>query len=73
MSESKMSKPNVLFIIAGQQRADLAGFMGNQIVRTSNRDAIAERATVFENVWVANPVWTPNRSSIMTSVHAERA
>lgn len=73
MSESRVSKPNVLFIITDQQRADHAGFMGNQVVRTPNLDAIAERATVFENAWVANPVCMPNRSSIMTgrmpSVH----
>ena len=62
-----MSKPNVLFIITDQQRADHAGFMGNQVVRTPNLDALAERGTVFENAWVANPVCMPNRSSIMTS------
>ena len=67
------SRPNVLFIITDQHRADHVGFMGNEVVRTPNLDGLAERGTVFENAWVANPVCMPNRSSIMTgrlpSVH----
>ncbi len=62
-----VGKPNVLFIITDQHRADHVGFMGNDIVRTPNLDSLASRGTVFENAWVANPVCMPNRSSIMTS------
>lgn len=58
--------PNILFIITDQQRADHAGFMGSQVVRTPNLDRIAAGGMVFENAWVANPVCMPNRSSIMT-------
>ena len=61
-----MGKPNVLFIITDQQRADHVGFMGNEVVRTPNLDSIAARGAVFENAWVANPVCMPNRSSLMT-------
>ena len=59
-------KPNVLFIITDQQRADHNGFMGNEVVRTPNLDAIAARGMVFDNAWVSNPVCMPNRSTIMT-------
>ena len=61
-----MSRPNVLFIITDQQRADHVGFMGNQIVRTPHLDALSERGTVFENAWVSNPVCMPNRSTLLT-------
>lgn len=61
-----MKKPNILFVITDQHRADHVGFMGNEVVQTPNLDAIAARGTVFENAWVANPVCMPNRSSIMT-------
>ena len=57
---------NVLFIITDQQRADHAGFMGNEVVRTPHLDSIAARGTVFERAWVSNPVCMPNRSTIMT-------
>ncbi len=60
------TKPNVLFIITDQHRADHVGFMGNEVVRTPNLDRLAARGRVFENAWVANPVCMPNRCSIMT-------
>mgnify|MGYP003949246613 CR=1 FL=1 len=60
------NQPNVLFIITDQQRADHVGFMGNDVVRTPNIDALARQSTVFANAWVANPVCMPNRCSIMT-------
>ena len=58
--------PNVLFIITDQQRADHAGFMGNEVIDTPNLDALAQRGTVFDNAWVTNPVCMPNRSTILT-------
>lgn len=64
MSDNR--RPNVLFIITDQQRADHVGFAGNPVVRTPNLDALAARGTVFDNAWVANPVCMPNRSTIMT-------
>ena len=60
------ARPNILFLITDQQRADHAGFAGNGVVRTPNLDGLAARGTVFDNAWVANPVCMPNRSSIMT-------
>ncbi|MEM7016703.1 MAG: sulfatase-like hydrolase/transferase [Pseudomonadota bacterium] len=60
------SQPNILFIITDQQRADHAGFMGNNVVKTPNLDRIAANGMVFDNAWVSNPVCMPNRSTIMT-------
>ncbi len=60
------AQPNVLFIISDQQRADHAGFAGNDIIRTPHLDSLAARGMVFDNAWVANPVCMPNRSTIMT-------
>ena len=59
-------RPNVLFIICDQLRADHLGFAGNRVVRTPHIDSIAARGTVFDNGWVSNPVCMPNRSTIMT-------
>lgn len=60
------SRPNVLFIITDQHRADHVGFMGNDVVRTPHLDALAARGTVFESAWVSNPVCMPNRSTLVT-------
>jgi len=59
-------RPNVLFIITDQHRADHVGFMGNTVVKTPHLDALAARGTVFESAWVANPVCMPNRSTLIT-------
>src|SRR5258705_2247244 len=69
-------RPNFLFIVTDQHRADHTGFGGNEIVRTPNLDRIAARGLVFERAIVANPICMPNRSSIATgrvpSVHGTR-
>lgn len=61
-----VERPNVLFVITDQQRADHVGFGGNDVVRTPHLDALAARGMVFESAWVSNPVCMPNRSTIAT-------
>jgi len=60
------ARPNILWIVADQLRADHVGFGGNPIVRTPHLDALAARATVFDQAWVANPICMPNRCSMLT-------
>ncbi len=59
-------RPNVLFVICDQLRADHLGFAGNPVVQTPNIDAIASGGTVFDRAYVNNAVCMPNRSTIMT-------
>lgn len=65
MSENAR-KPNVLFIICDQLRADHLGFAGNSVVQTPNLDRLAGRSVVFDRAHVANGICMPNRSTIMT-------
>lgn len=63
-----MSKrPNFLFFITDQQRADHLGCYGNRLIRTPNIDALAARGFVAEEFHVATPVCMPNRASLMTA------
>ncbi len=57
-------RPNVVFVITDQQRADHCGFGGNDIVETPNIDRIG--GTVFDRAFVANPICMPNRATILT-------
>ena len=59
-------RPNFLFIITDQQRADWLGCYGHPVLKTPNIDSIAARGTVFENFHVASPVCMPNRASLLT-------
>jgi len=69
-------KPNFLFIITDQHRADHLGCYGNTMVRTPNIDSLAASGNRWDRFYVANPICMPNRASIMTgrmcSVHGAR-
>jgi arylsulfatase A-like enzyme len=69
-------RPNFLFIITDQHRADHLGCYGNPIVKTPNIDALAQDGTRWDRFYVANPICMPNRASIMTgrmpSLHGAR-
>lgn len=69
-------RPNFLFIITDQHRADHLGCYGNQVVQTPNIDRIAAKGSRWNRFYVANPICMPNRASIMTgrmcSVHGAR-
>jgi len=69
-------KPNFLFIITDQHRADHLGCYGNKVVKTPNIDSLAVNGQRWERFYVANPICMPNRASIMTgrmsSVHGAR-
>lgn len=60
-------KPNYLFIVTDQHRADHLGCYGNPVVRTPNIDGLADRGTRFDRFYVANPICMCNRASILTS------
>ncbi|WP_299295618.1 sulfatase-like hydrolase/transferase [uncultured Tateyamaria sp.] len=69
-------RPNFLFIITDQHRADHLGCYGNAVVQTPNIDGIAANGTRWDRFYVANPICMPNRASIMTgrmcSAHGAR-
>lgn len=69
-------RPNFLFIITDQQRADYLGCMGHPLLKTPNIDSLAARGTRFDEFHTASPVCMPNRASIVTgrypSVHGLR-
>ncbi len=60
------AKPNFLFIITDQQRADHLGAYGNEVVQTPNIDSVAARGLTFNNFYVSCPICMPNRATLMT-------
>jgi len=75
MSESPR-RPNFLFVLTDQQRADHLGCYGHPQLRTPNIDVIAQRGVAFDRAFVASPICMPNRSTLLTgrmpSVHGVR-
>ena len=70
------NRPNFLFIITDQHRADYLGCSGHPVLRTPHLDSVAARGRRFDRFYVANPVCQPNRATLMTgrmpSLHGVR-
>ncbi|MHC4574845.1 MAG: sulfatase family protein [Planctomycetota bacterium] len=59
-------KPNLVFLLADQWRAQAAGYAGNPDVITPNLDRLAEESVNFTNAVSGCPVCCPYRASLMT-------
>jgi arylsulfatase A-like enzyme len=59
-------RPNFLFLITDQQRADHLGCYGHKVLRTPHIDSIAARGVRFDRFFVATPICMPNRATLMT-------
>ena len=57
---------DVLIYISDQHTADVAGFMGNGIIRTPHLDKIAKNSFVFNNAYTSCPLCVPARASFLT-------
>ena len=61
-----MKKPNVLWIMTDQHRADCLGYMGHPIVQTPHLDRLAATGVVFENAFCQSPACMASRASLFT-------
>lgn len=63
-------KPNILFIMADQLRADYLGCTGHPTIRTPHIDALAARGVNFTRAYCQAPVCGPSRMSFYTGRYA---
>lgn len=70
MASFEMTKtgksPNILFLMSDEHRPNLAGFLGDDLVRTPTLDALAAGATIFDNAYTPAPICIPARQSLAT-------
>jgi arylsulfatase A-like enzyme len=59
-------KPNLIFFLPDQQRADTIACYEGRKVHALNLNKLASESVVFERAYVTHPVCTPSRSSLMT-------
>ena len=60
------SRPNIVLIMADQQRADAMGCAGNDIIRTPNIDRLAAEGVRFGRAFSQGPLCMPARWSLLT-------
>ena len=62
------SRPNIVLIVADDQRNDTLGCTGDRIVKTPRIDALAAAGTVFDNMFVTTSICPSSRASMFTGV-----
>jgi arylsulfatase len=58
--------PNVLWIVADQQRYDTIEGLNNKYIRTPHLRKLADDSVTFTHAFVQNPVCSPSRGSFLT-------
>ncbi len=61
-----MKKQNIIFILSDDQGVWASGCYGNNEIKTPNIDKLASEGIRFENFFVATPVCSPSRATILT-------
>lgn len=64
-----MTRPNFVFFIPDQLRADAVGAFGSPVVRTPHLDDFAQTATRFTNAFTQHSVCSPSRVSFWTGLY----
>ena len=65
----KSSPPNIIFIVTDDQRWDMLGCAGNQIIQTPNIDKMASSGVRFSHAFVTTPICAASRASIFTGLY----
>jgi arylsulfatase A-like enzyme len=68
-AEEKQEKPNILFVICDQWRAQALGFRGEDPVITPNLDSFSHDAVFFKNALSARPISGPNRACLFSGLY----
>lgn len=61
-----MKRPNILFLMSDQHRADVTGFENNSVIRTPTLDHLAETGVVFRNAYTPSPICVPARQCLVS-------
>ena len=61
-------RPNFLFLMTDQQRADHLGCAGHPVLRTPHLDALAASGVHCRRAYVTNPLCMPSRSTLYTGL-----
>jgi len=65
-------RPNVIVLLADDQRAQDLGLAGHPVLKTPNIDALAHRGTYFSEAFATSPICTPSRTCILLGEYERR-
>ena len=64
------TRPNVLFILTDDQRADALGLGGARHLKTPNLDRLGREGVHFKNAFCTTSLCSPSRASILSGLYA---
>lgn len=65
-------RPNILFLMSDEHRADVTGYEGNSVIRTPFLDELARTGVVFRNAYTPSPICVPGRQAMMSGQHCKK-
>ncbi len=65
-------RPNIIFLLTDDQRADAMGCAGNPIIYTPNMDDMANNGVLFKNAFVTTSICASSRASIFAGQWTRR-
>jgi N-acetylglucosamine-6-sulfatase len=70
--EQPPRRPNILFILLDDLRADTLGYAGHRAIKTPNIDRVAREGVNFSNAFCTTSLCSPSRASLLSGVYAHR-
>lgn len=71
-SRTKLTKPNIVFILADDLGWTDLGVMGSDYYETPNIDRLAAEGLLFDNAYAAAANSAPSRACMMTGMYTPR-
>lgn len=68
-SDTRLERPNIVFILTDDQRWDAVGYVGNRVIHTPEIDRLAAEGTKFVNAFSTTPICAASRASYLTGLH----
>src|SRR5687768_13881236 len=65
-------RPNIVFILLDDLRADALSCTGHPFVKTPNIDRIGLEGAIYRNAFVTTPLCVPSRASFLTGQYAHK-
>lgn len=70
--EGKEKRPNIIFLLTDDHRADALGVMGNSIIKTPNLDNLANRGILFRKAYVTTSICCVSRATMLSGQYMSR-
>lgn len=71
-AQSGKPRPNIILIVTDDQRWDMMGCAGNNIIQTPNMDRMAKEGVRFSHAFSSTPICAASRASILTGLYERR-